>query len=115
MSILILSGRIDKWRLNVWRRPAIAARVHDGDRLLQLPENSFGKTPKTESSPPQQNSVLAPHHHACPGHEDAVPCMNPFEEEPWPISPQNRQALALEPDVFHLILKYLVAEPANRR
>jgi len=113
MSILILSDRVDKWLILHRRRPSIVPRVHNANRLSQLPENSLAKAQKTKSPAPQKQAMLAPNHHACPGHEDAVPCMNPFEEEPWPISPQNRQALALEPDVFHLILKYLVAEPAD--
>src|SRR5205809_747499 len=115
MSILILSGRVDKWHFHLRRRPVIAPRIHDADRLAQFAEDSFAKTEEPETSPPQQQSMLPPNHHTRPGHKHPVPPMNQPDETPWPISPQNRQPLALKPDVLHLILEDLIAQSSNRR
>src|SRR5947199_6204990 len=96
MSILILSGRVDKWGFLRRQWPVIAPGVHNPDRLAQLAEDRFAEAEKAVSAPPQQQAMLAPDDHACSGHEDPMPEVNQPDHKCRPVPPQNRQALALK-------------------
>src|SRR2546421_10377621 len=113
MSIVILSDRVDKWFFLHRRRPPIVPRVHNANRLSQLPENSLAKAQKPKSPAPQKQAMLAPNHHACPGHKQPMPHVNQADQKGGPIPPQDRQALALKINVLDFILEYLIAEPAD--
>ena len=54
MSILILSGRIDKWRSLRRYRPVITAGIHNADGLSQLAKSSLAKTEQAKSTPAEQ-------------------------------------------------------------
>src|SRR2546421_11417824 len=114
MSILILSDRVDKWFFLHRRRPSIISRVHNGNRLSQLPENSLAKAQKTEPPAPQKQAMLAPNHQACPGHKQPMPQVNQTAQKPGPIPPQDGEALALKINVLDFILEDLIAESADR-
>src|SRR5689334_21115583 len=114
VSILILSGRVDKWCFLRHWWPVITPGVHNPDRLSQLAENRFAKAQEGISAPPQQQAMFAPNHHACSGHEDPMPEVNQPDQKCRPVPPQNRQTLALKINVFDFILQDLIAKPANR-
>src|SRR5437016_3182633 len=109
----MLLRRVDKRRLLRRSWPAITSRIHDADRLAQFAENRPAKAEEPESALPQQQPMLPPDHHASPGHEDPVPRVSEFDQNPQPVAPQNGQPLALEPHMLDLILQNLIAQPLN--